>query len=127
MVYYDGVYYGDWSIVSELDDDYKSRIEEFDEAKAELKKEDTEGKPIFIMPEEFETLSQAVRYFQALIENTYGHDEDGQRIKNTDPEMSAADIVELMCGDEEVVAKAMAVINKHVLNRNSSDEVKTPG
>ena len=37
LVYYDGVYYGDWSVFSLeiMDDELRSRIQEFDHSKAE--------------------------------------------------------------------------------------------
>ena len=35
FVYYDGVYYGDWSVFTELSDDLKERLVDFEQSKAE--------------------------------------------------------------------------------------------
>lgn len=45
-----------------------------------------------------------------VIEATYGHDDEGERIPNEPGDASAADIVEMLCGTERAVNDAIAIL-----------------
>lgn len=61
-------------------------------------------------PRETEALD-ALQAVLRVIEMTYGHDEDGERIEDEpDPEFSAADVVEALCNIELLVSSACDAI-----------------
>ena len=51
----------------------------------------------------------ALAAVQQVIENTYAHDEDGDRTEE-EPEFSAADIVEQLCNLELIVDEAAEIV-----------------
>ena len=60
---------------------------------------------------EFETIRKALAKTDDVIDATYGHDEHGERdVDSTNPEHSAADVVQLVMELEHVVGAAMQAI-----------------
>jgi hypothetical protein len=56
-------------------------------------------------------IRRALDHFQGIIESTYAHDEEtGERLDETDPEFSSADIVEFVMQVEGIVDEAIEAI-----------------
>ena len=59
--------------------------------------------------EQRDQLLAALRSVATIIERTYAHDDQGERIENADSPASAADVVEELCGVEGEVFDAIAM------------------
>ena len=58
-----------------------------------------------------ETVRKAIARIDQIIECTYAHDDDGERIEDEPPEHSAADIVDMLSDAENVFADALNALN----------------
>jgi hypothetical protein len=58
-----------------------------------------------------ETVRKAIARIDQIIECTYAHDDDGERIDDESSDHSAADIVEMLTDAENVVADAWNALN----------------
>jgi hypothetical protein len=58
-----------------------------------------------------ETVRKALERIDQIIEFTYAHDDDGERIEDESSEHSAADIVEMLTDTENVVSDALNALN----------------